>query len=221
MSKEDTREKEYALLGGIGDMEPFEAPPRTKQNVKPSRNETSTNSITEDDLRGLREAQAEIKRLKEQLETMKQSQEDVEVLKSMIVKLKYGTEDTTVNYTPSVTENMYQTPQRRPNDRHVMERGSPVTGNIFKQNPSYYKKTGLYEYNGEPKWGVPKNKYMKLPLAKFSAKETYKGLGTGINEWVNRFIRQLVRAQIASGMCWSECIKIDVLEDHLEGKALE
>jgi hypothetical protein len=53
-----------------------------------------------------------------------------------------------------------------------------------------------------PNGGVPKNKDMKLQLAKFSAKEAYKGLGTGINEWIDRFVRQLERAQLASGFCW-------------------
>jgi hypothetical protein len=79
----------------------------------------------------------------------------------------------------------------------------------------------MYEADGVPKWGVPKNKDMKLQLAKFSAKETYKGLVTGVNEWANRFVRQIERAQMASGFCWDEDIKMDVLEGHLEGKALE
>jgi hypothetical protein len=30
---------------------------------------------------------------------------------------------------------------------------------------------------------------MKLQLAKFAAKETYMGLGTGVNEWIERFVR--------------------------------
>jgi hypothetical protein len=77
----------------------------------------------------------------------------------------------------------------------------------------------MYDYSGQSKWGVPKNKDMKLQLAKFSANETYKGLETGVNGWVNRFVRQLEQAQVASGCCWSEGIKLDVLEDHLEGKA--
>jgi hypothetical protein len=62
---------------------------------------------------------------------------------------------------------------------------------------------------------------MKLQLAKFSAREKHKGLGTGVNEWVNRFVRQLERAQVASGCFWPEDVKMDVLENHLEGKALD
>lgn len=61
----------------------------------------------------------------------------------------------------------------------------------------------------------------QAPPRPISGKETYKGLGTGINEWTNRFLRQLERAQLANGVCWSEDVKIDVLEDHLEGKTLE
>jgi hypothetical protein len=63
---------------------------------------------------------------------------------------------------------------------------------------------------------VPKNKDMKLPLAKFAAKETYKGLGTGANKWFDRFVRQLKQAQIASGFCCSERVKMDALKAHLE-----
>ena len=79
----------------------------------------------------------------------------------------------------------------------------------------------MYETNGEPIWGTPGNKDMKLQLAKFNAKETYKGLGTGIDDWVERFIRQIERAQLSSGFCWTESVRMDCLEDHLEGKALE
>jgi hypothetical protein len=64
-------------------------------------------------------------------------------------------------------------------------------------------------------------KDMTLQLAKFSAKETHKGLGTGVNHWVNRFVRQLERAQVASGCFWLEEVKMDVLEAHLDGKALD
>jgi hypothetical protein len=32
---------------------------------------------------------------------------------------------------------------------------------------------------GEPVYGVPKNKDMKLTMAKFSGKGTYRGIGTG------------------------------------------
>jgi hypothetical protein len=64
----------------------------------------------------------------------------------------------------------------------------------------------MYKYSGEPKWGVPKNKDMNLSLA---VKETYKGLGTGANEWVDWFMRQLaafIRARASSGRT-AKCIR--------------
>jgi hypothetical protein len=76
----------------------------------------------------------------------------------------------------------------------------------------------MYEYNWDPKWGVPKNKDTNIQLAKFSAKETHKGLGTGVNEWINRFVRQLERAQVASGYFWSEEVNMRVLEVILKGR---
>jgi hypothetical protein len=36
----------------------------------------------------------------------------------------------------------------------------------------------MYEADDTPKWNVLKNKDMKLQLAMFTAKVTYKGLGT-------------------------------------------
>jgi hypothetical protein len=97
-----------------------------------------------------------------------------------------------------------------------------ITGRkrVYKKDPDRYVATGLYGSDGSPIWGVPKNNDMKLQLAKFSAKETHKGPVTGVNEWVNRFVRQLGRVQVASGCFWPEEVKMDVLEAHLDGKAL-
>ncbi len=75
-------------------------------------------------------------------------------------------------------------------------------GKTYREDRNSYDATGMYEYNGEPKWGVPKNKDSKFQLTTFLAKETHKGLGTGVNEWI-------------------EEVKMDVLEGHLEGKALD
>jgi hypothetical protein len=83
-----------------------------------------------------------------------------------------------------------------------------------------YKATRMYDDEGNPKWGTPESNHMKLALAKYSAKETNKGLGSGVEAWVERFVRELERAQMASGFCWNERVKIDALEAHLEGKAL-
>ncbi len=43
----------------------------------------------------------------------------------------------------------------------------------YREDRNSYDATGMYEYNGDPKWGVPKNKDTKFQLAKFSAKETH------------------------------------------------
>jgi hypothetical protein len=112
----------------------------------------------------------------------------------------------------------------RRSGRAAFVKGSPVGRDEFGRASLEYTQTGIYEADGTPRWGVwgvPKNNDMKLQLAKFSAKETHKCLGTGVNEWVNRFVRQLERAQVASGCFWPEDVKMDVLENHLEGKALD
>ncbi len=98
---------------------------------------------------------------------------------------------------------------------------SPVEREEFGRASLEYAQTGMYEADGTPRWGVSKNKDMKLQLAKFSARERHKCLGTGVNEWVNRFVRQLKRAQVASACFWPEDVKMGVLENHPEGKALD
>jgi hypothetical protein len=87
--------------------------------------------------------------------------------------------------------NATRTPEFKTISRKALIRGSPVNKETYDEDPRGYGDTGMYEIDGTPKWGVPRNKDMKLQLAKFAAKETYKGLGTGINEWIERFIRQL------------------------------
>ena len=67
----------------------------------------------------------------------------------------------------------------------------------------------MYKCSGEPEWGVPKNKDMNLSLAKLTLKDTFKGLGTGANEWVDWFMRQLaafIRARASSGRT-AKCIR--------------
>jgi hypothetical protein len=113
---------------------------------------------------------------------MRRSQEDTEVLKSFVAQVKKEAEDRSTCYTPSTAEDPYRTPQRGTTKRMALHRGSPVSGNVFREDPGYYRSTGLYEQSGNSKWGVPKNKDTMLSLAKFSAKETCKGLGTGIND---------------------------------------
>jgi hypothetical protein len=51
-------------------------------------------------------------------------------------------------------------------------KGAPVGRDAFRQAENEYISTGMYEANGTPKWGVQKNKDMKLQLTKFTAKGT-------------------------------------------------
>jgi len=187
-------------------MPAYVAPPK-KAKVKTSSEADSARMLSDDDLLYIREQMEELDFVKKELALMKQKEAD-----RVAAEMNRG-----IDHNLHTSDEQYRTPHR--NVRIAMERGSPVTTSVFKQDPEYYQRTGLYNQFGNPIWGVPKNKDMKLALAKFSAKETYKGLGTGINEWTSRFLRQLERAQLASGVCWSEDVKMDVLEDHLEGKA--
>ena len=153
-------------------------------------------------------------------EMLKETQAEVAILKDLLFKARMEEKPSSSKHTPSVSEQYQKTPRKLAN-RKILEKGSPVASEVYKEDPEHYRASGMYEYGGTPVWGVPKMKDTKLQLAKFSGRETYKGLGTGVNEWVNRFVRQIERAQMSSGYFWSEEIKMDVLEDHLEGKALE
>jgi hypothetical protein len=181
--------------------------------VKAERKASEHECIREEESGRLQEAQAQL----EQMERMvRETQEQNRQLREALAQ------KTTGGMTPSVG---FTTPKKtgrgQMKSHATMIRGSPVDKRVYKEGPDGYVATGLYESDGSPIWGVPKNKGMKLQLAKFSAKETHKGLGTGVNEWVNRFVRQLERAQVASGCCWPEEVKMDVLEAHLEGKTLD
>ncbi len=66
--------------------------------------------------------------------------------------------------------------------RAALIKGSPFGKRTCEKDPDSYLATGMYYYDGSPIWNTPKNKDMKLPLDKIAAKETYKGLGTGIKE---------------------------------------
>jgi hypothetical protein len=74
-------------------------------------------------------------------------------------------------------------------------------GSALINEATVERKNEMSNAAGEPVYSVPKSKNMKLTSAKFSGKETYKGVGTGINEWVSRFMRQLERSEMTSG-CW-------------------
>ncbi len=107
-------------------------------------------------------------------------------------------------------------------DLKIFEDGAPATKRISpRELETIREQAKIYDKTGNPVWGVPKNKDMKLTLANFSGKETYKGLGCGVEAWLKRFVRQLERAQMSTEFFWYEQVKMDVLEMHLEGKALE
>jgi hypothetical protein len=191
--RDDDRRERYYLKdsAGIGGMPRFQAPTRSNQNVKPSEEDTSPFTLTRNDAAYISESLAELERLKEQIVMMRQTQRQAEELMNSVAEIKRETKARWTGTTPATIADPYRTPQKQTNERAVMQRGSPVEEREYKENPEFYARTGLYETGGNPKWGMPKNKDTKLTLAKFSGKETYKGLGTGINEWTSRFMRQL------------------------------
>ncbi len=75
--------------------------------------------------------------------------------------------------------------------RAAFVKGSLVGREEFGRASLECTQTGMYEADGTPRWGVPKNKDIELQLVKFSARETTNDLGTGVNEWINRFVWQL------------------------------
>jgi hypothetical protein len=95
---------------------------------------------------------------------------------------------TTTKSTSNHQYNATRTPEFKTISRKALIRGSSVNKETYDEDPRGYRDIGMYEIDGTPKWKVPRNKDMKLQLAKFETKETYKGLGTGINEWIERFI---------------------------------
>jgi hypothetical protein len=138
----------------------------------------------------LRETQAKLEKYETLLsQTMKQNELLVQQNETLSKKIEEGSTSGYQYMTPTMTG------RSQKNSHAAMIRGSPVDKRAYNKDPTSYDTTGLYDQDGNPIWGVPKNKVMKLPLAKFAAKETYKGLGTGVDEWVDRFIRQLERAQ--------------------------
>uniref|UniRef100_A0AAV1V1Z5 Uncharacterized protein n=1 Tax=Peronospora matthiolae TaxID=2874970 RepID=A0AAV1V1Z5_9STRA len=66
---------------------------------------------------------------------------------------------------------------------------------------------------------MPDAQQRKLALQPFDGKELYHGLGCGFMEWGKEFVRQVGFAEQACGFVWPEDIKVDVLGQHLAGKA--
>ncbi len=186
--------------------------------VKPSQEdevckEEQKEDTTIDLVNIINQLRAELKQVKMQLRDMKKKEASAVHSEDSAHKnflQQFGTQENKTYMTKKLNEGLATNRVEIPDER-----------GMFIRNTAGYTRDSMFDEEGEPIYGVPKNKDMKLPLAKFNAKETYKGLGTGINEWINWFARQLERAQMASGFWWSDSVKMDVLEDHLEGKALE
>ncbi|CAI5746298.1 unnamed protein product [Peronospora destructor] len=75
----------------------------------------------------------------------------------------------------------------------------------------------MYVHPGLQVTGMPDAQHRKLALQPFDGKELYHGLGSGFLEWGKEFVRQVGFAKC--GCAWPEDIKVDVLGQHLAGKA--
>ncbi len=147
----------------------------------------------------VQELQGENKRLiKEQcygFDRMKSTEEELqEENKRLIKENEFLSKSSTTRSAPNHQYNATNKPELMTISHAALIRGSPFDKETYDEDPRGYIYTGIYEIDGALKWEVPRNKDMKLQLAKFAAKETYKGLGTGVNEWIERFARQLGRA---------------------------
>ncbi len=126
----------------------------------------------------VQELQEENKRLiKEQcygFDRMKNTvQELQEENKRLLKENEFLSKSTTTKSTSNHQYNATRTPEFKTISRKALIRGSPVNKETYDEDPRGYSDTGMYEIDGIPKWGVPRNKDMKLQLAKFAAKETY------------------------------------------------
>ena len=61
--------------------------------------------------------------------------------------------------------------------------------------------------------------HRKRALQPFDGKELYHRLGSGYLEWGKEFVHQVGFAERACGFAWREEIKVEVLGQHLSGKA--
>ena len=85
--------------------------------------------------------------------------------------------------------------------------------------PGVGMQNGMYLHPGQQAAGMPDARHRKLAIQPFDGKELYHGLGSGFLEWGKEFVRQIGFAERACGFGWPEDIKVDVLGQHLAGKA--
>ena len=126
--------------------------------------------------------------------------------------------------------------ERRHNQVNVGERPAnhvavcfnmvPEPGHVHhrKKVPAgYYHGVGMpirmYVHPGPQVAGMTDAQHRKLELQPFDGKELNHGLGSGFLEWRKEFVRRVVFAERACRFAWPEDIKVDVLGQHLAGKA--
>uniref|UniRef100_A0AAV1VL66 CCHC-type domain-containing protein n=1 Tax=Peronospora matthiolae TaxID=2874970 RepID=A0AAV1VL66_9STRA len=115
-------------------------------------------------------------------------------------------------------------PHARKAEEGVNMGQAPVPG-IYRADlpegryPGMGMPNGVCVYPGQPGVGMPDAQQRKLALQPFDGKELYHGLGCGFMEWGKEFVRQVGFAERACGFVWPEDIKVDVLGQHLAGKA--
>ncbi|CAI5747548.1 unnamed protein product [Peronospora destructor] len=68
---------------------------------------------------------------------------------------------------------------------------------------------------------VPNARDSKLMIGKFNGVEQYKGLGTEFRQWALLFLEAIEMAELGCGYQWTERVKVNKLQQHLEGKALQ
>ena len=77
----------------------------------------------------------------------------------------------------------------------------------------------MYVHPGPQVAGMSDAQHRKLALQPFDGKNLYHGLGRGFLEQVKELVRQVRFAERACGFAWPEDIKVDVMGQHLTGKA--
>jgi hypothetical protein len=108
------------------------------------------------------------------LTIMLKMRSDMQQMKAQISKRETHTIDTGGS-TRDTTENSRPQESDTQNITYGLEalvKGVPIGRDRFRQDPMGHMATGLYDGNGNAKWGVPKSKGMKLSPTKFNAKET-------------------------------------------------